>query len=391
MPGNPGHGAEGGEAVRLVHAQVQRGHRASSTWAGRTSTATRRCSSSSRAAARTASGRALGMLDPRHPRAGGHLLHPRVARGIVAAQRRPLPGEAAPLDPRAHGAAGDLRLLLRRQRLGGDSPAGEPSGWLDINGLRVPFVTMNNEPESTDPAVLEARYAAALGRLWALRSGGGDDAAPDRPFTFEHLFVLGRPAGGKSEFIDFMKKLPADERAARFGIGRFEEVDDFPWLWEACVDDDAREARGEPRLVSERTPEGYNITRPKFRGSLVDRFNEAIAAKYLAQPRVLRRRHAAHRVRPRAWTTASARAWSGSAPTSSTRGGHPLHQRVVRGVVPPQRRALQAGAGGVDPLPQGARPRHARVLPRQRLGRHHRRRARRLAGPRAASACRSSP
>ena len=51
-----------------------------------------------------------------------------------------------------------------------------------------------------------------------------------------------------------------------------------------------REARGEPRLVSERTPEGYNITRPKFRGSLVDRFNEAIAAELPRQPGVLRRR-----------------------------------------------------------------------------------------------------
>ncbi len=102
---------------------------------------------------------------------------------------------------------------------------------------------------------------------------------------FAHLFVLGRPAGGKSEFIDFMKKLPSSERAACFGIGRFEEVDDFPWLWEACLDDDAREQRGERRLVSERTPEGYNIVKPRFRGSLVERFNETIAAKYLANPR----------------------------------------------------------------------------------------------------------
>jgi hypothetical protein len=49
---------------------------------------------------------------------------------------------------------------------------GQPSGWIDVNGTRVPFVTMNNEPESTDPAVLEERYAAALGTLWALRSDG---------------------------------------------------------------------------------------------------------------------------------------------------------------------------------------------------------------------------
>jgi hypothetical protein len=108
-------------------------------------------------------------------------------------------------------------------------------------------------------------------------------AGPRRPL-FQHLFVLGRPACGKSEFIDFMRKLPDGERAARFGIGRFEEIDDFPWLWEACVEDEAREARGQPRLVSERTAEGYNITRPKFRGSLVAQFNEQIAARYLSNP-----------------------------------------------------------------------------------------------------------
>jgi hypothetical protein len=101
---------------------------------------------------------------------------------------------------------------------------------------------------------------------------------------FEHLFVLGRPAGGKSEFIDFMKKLPDAERASRFGIGRFEEVDDFPWLWEACLEDDARETRSEPRLYSERTSEGYNIIKPQFRSSLVARFNQVISSRYLADP-----------------------------------------------------------------------------------------------------------
>ncbi len=108
--------------------------------------------------------------------------------------------------------------------------------------------------------------------------------ARPHPAIFEHLFVLGRPAGGKSEFIDFMKKLPDDERAASFGIGRFEEVDDFPWLWQACLEDDEREARGEARLVSQKTPEGYNITKPRFRGSLVDRFNQAISERYLSNP-----------------------------------------------------------------------------------------------------------
>jgi len=47
---------------------------------------------------------------------------------------------------------------------------GQPSGWISVNGVAVPFVSMNNEPESTDPAVLEPRYGAALDTLWALRS-----------------------------------------------------------------------------------------------------------------------------------------------------------------------------------------------------------------------------
>jgi hypothetical protein len=49
---------------------------------------------------------------------------------------------------------------------------GRWSGRLSLSGINVPFVSMNNEPESTDPAVLEDRYAAALGRLWQARSEG---------------------------------------------------------------------------------------------------------------------------------------------------------------------------------------------------------------------------
>ena len=41
-------------------------------------------------------------------------------------------------------------------------------GYLQVQGLRVPFVSMNNEPESTDPAVLRARYGTALQRLLQL-------------------------------------------------------------------------------------------------------------------------------------------------------------------------------------------------------------------------------
>lgn len=45
---------------------------------------------------------------------------------------------------------------------------GAPEGWLTLAGVRVPFVSMDNEPESTDALVLCDRYARALGRLLEL-------------------------------------------------------------------------------------------------------------------------------------------------------------------------------------------------------------------------------
>ena len=101
---------------------------------------------------------------------------------------------------------------------------------------------------------------------------------------YKYLFVIGRPAAGKSELIDFMKKMSDTERAEKFHIGKFEETDDFPWIWEICTEDDKREERGEKRLCSERTSEGYNLTVPKFRGGLVPRFNKSIHDKYDSRP-----------------------------------------------------------------------------------------------------------
>jgi len=48
---------------------------------------------------------------------------------------------------------------------------------------------------------------------------------------FDVLILLGRPASGKSEVIDFLKKTPAIERLERFHIGVIDEIDDFPMLW----------------------------------------------------------------------------------------------------------------------------------------------------------------
>lgn len=110
------------------------------------------------------------------------------------------------------------------------------------------------------------------------------------PKTFDHLIIIGRPAAGKSEFCDFMKKTPDTERAEQYHIGKFEELDDFPWLWEKFVEDDMWEEAGYPRIYSDRNGKNYDVKPDK--GCLYDfmftKFNHAIASKYLSRPEFYR-------------------------------------------------------------------------------------------------------
>jgi hypothetical protein len=70
--------------------------------------------------------------------------------------------------------------------------------------------------------------------------------------TFDVILLNGRPAAGKSEVIDYLKKVPLAERIQRFHIGEFDEIDDFPILWERFEDDDLLEQMGQPRLISDK-------------------------------------------------------------------------------------------------------------------------------------------
>jgi hypothetical protein len=101
---------------------------------------------------------------------------------------------------------------------------------------------------------------------------------------FQHLLVLGRPACGKSEFIDFLKHAPADVVRRRLHIGRFEEVDDFPWIWEKFQDDEIWERAGYPRLYSREYMPGNPGMVPEG-ACLYDwcmhKFNDVIARQYL--------------------------------------------------------------------------------------------------------------
>jgi len=66
--------------------------------------------------------------------------------------------------------------------------------------------------------------------------------------TFKILLLIARPAAGKSEIIHFLKNAPDDERAGRFHIGSFAEIDDFPMLWAWFEEDALLERMGYPRL-----------------------------------------------------------------------------------------------------------------------------------------------
>jgi hypothetical protein len=74
--------------------------------------------------------------------------------------------------------------------------------------------------------------------------------------TLPLIILLGRPASGKSEVIDFLKKLPDGERLRRYGLLPFEEIDDFPMLWTWFEEDALLEkVLGRPRMHTD--ADGY--------------------------------------------------------------------------------------------------------------------------------------
>jgi len=96
--------------------------------------------------------------------------------------------------------------------------------------------------------------------------------------TFEIIILNGRPGGGKSELIDFLKKAPVEQRIDRYHIGDFEEYDDFVWLWDKFVEDDLWEEIGEPRLYSRTVPHGYvQLEGDRVLDMLLRKFNPIVA------------------------------------------------------------------------------------------------------------------
>lgn len=99
---------------------------------------------------------------------------------------------------------------------------------------------------------------------------------------FQTLILTARPAAGKSEVIDFLKKLGGEERRRRYHIGQIVEVDDFPYIWEKFEEDDIFSQYGRPRIY---TDEKYWFKDQWLWDFFLEKMNLAYA-KLLREPQV---------------------------------------------------------------------------------------------------------
>jgi hypothetical protein len=97
--------------------------------------------------------------------------------------------------------------------------------------------------------------------------------------SFPIIILIGRPAAGKSEVIDYLKQMPDGARCARLHIAPFVEIDDFVWVWQIFEDDRVWERLGRARLL---TDKALYFNDPFVWNFLIGKINLAFE-KYLAQ------------------------------------------------------------------------------------------------------------
>jgi hypothetical protein len=100
--------------------------------------------------------------------------------------------------------------------------------------------------------------------------------------AFSVIILIGRPAAGKSEIIDFLKKSPPDDRLRKFHVREFEEIDDFTYVWETFEIDDILGRNGRERIWSD---EKYWFKDDFIWNLYIERINLAYRKKLAADPR----------------------------------------------------------------------------------------------------------
>jgi hypothetical protein len=127
-------------------------------------------------------------------------------------------------------------------------------------------------------------YPTVVNRPSSIREASRRDVHPPPPIwynpwrlinimvnkeIFDTLILLGRPASGKSEIIDYLSNTPEALRQKRFHIGQMEVIDDFPILWSWFEEDDLlRTQLGQPPLY---TDEGGYFLHEYFWHLLIER------------------------------------------------------------------------------------------------------------------------
>ncbi len=89
--------------------------------------------------------------------------------------------------------------------------------------------------------------------------------------TFDVLVLIGRPASGKSEIIDFLTRTRPDVRRDRYHLAALDVLDDFPMLWTWFEEDRILSRKlGQPRI---HTDEDGNFKYPYFWHLLIERIS----------------------------------------------------------------------------------------------------------------------
>jgi thymidylate kinase len=149
--------------------------------------------------------------------------------------------------------------------------------WHTTHGSRITTIDADRSPST---------FLTEIERLLGLSYTTGSANLED---TFDLLFLLGRPASGKSEFIDFMENCPLERRAKHYHIAPFSVIDDFPTLWEKFEEDDLWERLGRGRLYSKRADENYAVVDQGIWPFLTGRIDQQIT-RILARPGTLSQR-----------------------------------------------------------------------------------------------------
>ncbi len=101
---------------------------------------------------------------------------------------------------------------------------------------------------------------------------------------FENLFVFGRPAAGKSEFIDFMKRCEPAKRLNTMHIAPFDMVDDYLFIKDISENETIFEKLSVPRQITKVTKDGIMVVNEAYFPFATEKLNIIFGQKYIANP-----------------------------------------------------------------------------------------------------------